>query len=199
MSTVVVEPGDLKAFCGRVMEAAARLLSADCASIQVKVPERPALQLLAETGFVPAATAFWQLVDAGSSSTCGQALSSGQRIIIPDVERDEHLAGTEDLRHMRLCGIRAVQSTPLLSRSGTCVGMLSTHWRRAYQPPAGTLRFLDAMASHVAALMERVALEEALRASEAALRLRVAALEEADREKSKLVAVLLAIVNLSLR
>jgi signal transduction histidine kinase len=190
MSTVVVDGGDLKSFCGRVMDAAAQLLDADCASIQTKDPARPALLLVAARGFVPEATAYWQRVDAGSSSSCGQALSQGQRIIIPDVERDELLAGTEDLRHMRLCGIRAVQSTPLISRSGTPVGMISTHWRRAYQPPAGALRFLDAVASHVAALIERVCVEEALRASEASLRLRVAMLERADREKNNFLAML---------
>jgi signal transduction histidine kinase len=190
MSTVVVDTGDLEAFCGRVMDAAAQILGADCASIQTKVPAQPVLQLLGERGFAPEATAFWQRVDAGSGSTCGQALSRGQRIIVPDVERDEQLAGTEDLRHMRLCGIRAVQSTPLVSRSGACVGMLSTHWRRVYQPPDGALRLLDVVASHVAALMERVAVEEALRASEAALRLRVAALEAADREKNDFLAML---------
>lgn len=190
MSTVVVDAGDLEAFCGRVMDAAARLLGADFASIQTKVPSQPALQLLGERGFAPEATAFWQRVEAGSGSTCGQALSGGQRIIVPDVERDALLAGTEDLRHMRICGIRAVQSTPLVSRSGACVGMLSTHWRRAHQPPEGALRLLDVVATHVAALMERVAVEEALRASEAALRLRVAALEAADREKNDFLAIL---------
>lgn len=190
MSTVVVDAGDLKAFCGKVMDAAAQLLGADCASIQTLIPAQPALQLVTARGFVQEATAFWQRVEAGSSSTCGQALSHGQRIIIPDVERHEQLAGTEDLRHMRLCGIRAVQSTPLLSRSGAPIGMLSTHWRRAYQPPEGSLRFLDAMASHVAALIERVSVEEALRASEAALQVRVAALEQADREKNTFLAML---------
>ena len=190
MSTVVVDAGDLKVFCGKVTEAAAQMLGADYASIQTRIPGQPALQLLGEIGFAAEATAFWQVVDAGSSSTCGQALSHGQRIIVPDVERDEHLAGTEDLRQMRLCGIRAVQSTPLVTRSGACMGMLSTHWRQPYQPPSGALRLLDVVASHVAALMERVAVEEALRAGEAALRLRVAALEAADREKNQFLAML---------
>ena len=190
MSTVVVDPGELEAFCGRVMDAATQLLGADLASIQTKIPGQPALQLVAARGFVGEATAFWRRVDAGSSSTCGQALSRGRRIIIPDVERDEQLAGTEDLHHMRLCGIRSVQSTPLVSRSGAPVGMISTHWRRPYHPPAGALRFLDSVASHVAALVERVSVEQALRASEADLRLRVAALEQADREKNNFLAML---------
>jgi signal transduction histidine kinase len=190
MSTVVVDAGDLKVFCGRVMDAAAQMLGADYASIQTRIPGQPALQLMGEIGFKPEATAFWQRVDAGSGSPCGQALSRGQRIIVPDVESNEQLAGTEDLRQMRLCGIRAVQSTPLVARSGACLGMLSTHWRQTYQPPGGALRLLDVVASHVAALMERVAVEEALRASETALRLRVAALEAADREKNHFLAML---------
>jgi signal transduction histidine kinase len=190
MSTVVVDSGDLQTFCGKVMDAAATMLGADCASIQTKVPAQPALHLLGERGFAPEATAFWQRVEAGSGSACGQALSRGHRILVPDVERDQVLAGTDDLRHLRICGIRAVQSTPLVTRNGACVGMLSTHWRRPYQPPEGVLRLLDVVASHVAALMERVAVEEALRASEAALRLRVAALEAADREKNDFLAVL---------
>lgn len=194
VSAIVVEPDDLKAFCGRIVESTAHLLDADFASIQTKDPARPALQLVAAKGFRPEAAAYWREVDAGSSSSCGQALRSGRRIIVPDVERSESLAGTEDLRHMRLCGIRSVQSTPLLSPSGQPVGMISTHWRREYHPTDEVLRFLDAVAANAAAVIERAAAEqaaqEARRASEAALRLRVAALERVDREKNDFLAML---------
>ena len=66
----------------------------------------------------------------------------------------------------------------------------STHWKHAHQPAEGALRLLDVVSSHVAALMERVAVEEALRGSEAALRQRLAALEAADREKNNFLAIL---------
>jgi len=181
--TVILGSPDLAAFCGTIMDAAAQALGADCASIQAKIPAKPVLQLIAARGFVAEATAYWQQVDAGSSSSCGQALRRGQRIVIPDVERDQLLAGTEDLHHMRLCGIRAVQSTPLFSRSGEPVGMISTHWRREHLASPDTLRFVDAMALHFAELIERVSAQEALR-------LRVAALERADREKNKFLAML---------
>ncbi len=188
--TVILGSADLAAFCGTIMDAAAQALGADCASIQARIPAKPVLQLIAARGFVAEATAYWQQVDAGSSSCCGQALRRGQRIVIPDVERDQLLAGTEDLHHMRLCGIRAVQSTPLLSRSREPVGMISTHWRREHLASPDTLRFVDAMALHFAELIERVSAQEALRAREAALRLRVAALERADREKNEFLAML---------
>jgi signal transduction histidine kinase len=185
----LMEACDLESLCGRVIDVAAELLDADCASLQTRDAQKQQLRLIASKGFVPEAAAFWEWVDAGSSSCCGQALSRGERVIIPDVESDERLAGTEDLRQMRRCGIRAVQSTPLLSRDGAPLGMLSTHWRRSYLPQGELLRFLDALARQIARLLERLEAEEERRAaSEAGLRVRVAALERLDREKSGFLA-----------
>lgn len=172
------------------MDAAIQLLDADFASIQTRDPETAELRLVAARGFAPESAAHWQRVQAGSTTSCGQALSRGERFVIPDVERDELLAGTEDLRHFRLCGIRAVQSTPLLSETGETVGMLSTHWRRERLPSPGELRFLDPLVPTLAALIERASAAEALRTSEAALRQRVEALERADREKNNFLAML---------
>ena len=189
-AALLIEAGDLKSLGGIVVDVAAALLDADCASLQTRIQNPSQLRLLAARGFVAEAAAFWDRVDAGSSSSCGQALSRGARVIIPDVERDEGLAGTEDLRYMRLCGIRAVQSTPLLSRGGDPVGMLSTHWRREYHPSANTLLLIDALAQYVARLIERVAMEDARHASEASLRLRVEALERTDRDKNRFIAMI---------
>ena len=44
------------------------------------------------------------------------------------------MAGSEDLETYRQTGIRAVQSTPLVSRAGRLLGMISTHWRNPHQP-----------------------------------------------------------------
>lgn len=188
--TLLLEAGDLKSLGGKVVDVAATLLGADCASIQTRVQEQAQLRLVAARGFVAEAAAFWDRVDAGSSSSCGQALSRGERVFIPDVERDQRLAGTEDLHYMRLCGIRAVQSLPLLSRAGETVGMLSIHWRREVQPSADMLLLMDALARHVARLIERIAAEEARHASEASLRLRVEALERLDRDKNRFIAMI---------
>ena len=189
-AALLVEAGDLRSLGGSIVAVTATLLDADCASIQTCIEDTSQLRLIAARGFAPEAAAFWDRVDAGSGSSCGQALSRGERLFIPDVERDERLQGTEDLRYMRLCGIRAAQSTPLLSRSGHPVGMLSTHWRREYHPSADTLLLLDALAQYVARLIERLGAEEARHASEASLRLRVEALERIDRDKNRFIAMI---------
>jgi hypothetical protein len=53
-------------------------------------------------------------------------------------------------------GFRAVQSTPLLSRSGTLLGVLSTHFRRPYRLTPEELRRLEQHARRAAAMIERL-------------------------------------------
>ena len=52
-------------------------------------------------------------------------------------------------------GIRAVQSTPLLSRSGALIGVLSTHWRTPHELTVGREYALDVIARRAADFMER--------------------------------------------
>jgi signal transduction histidine kinase len=89
----------------------------------------------------------------------------------------------EEVRMFRRCGIRAVQSTPLLSRSGKLLGVISTHWKQPRQPSERHLRLLDIIARQAADLIERTSAEEALR-------LRAEQLVEADRRKDEFLATL---------
>ena len=69
-----------------------------------------------------------------------------------------------------------MQSTPLVSREGRLVGVISTHWLRPHQPSERDLRLLDILARQAADLIERKQAAEALR--------------EADRRKDEFIAVL---------
>jgi len=62
--------------------------------------------------------------------------------------------------------VRAVQSTPLVSRSGQLLGMFSTHYKAPHRPDDRTLQFLDLLARHAADIIARMQAEEALRESE---------------------------------
>ena len=77
----------------------------------------------------------------------------------------------EDLAAYRETGIRAVQSTPLLSRTGQVVGMISTHWRQVHTPTEHELRTFDVLARQAADLIERRRAEEKLREVQDQLRL----------------------------
>jgi PAS domain S-box-containing protein len=155
------------------MDAAVVVMRSDFASLQMLYPERGEggeLRLLAFRGFNPQAAQFWEWVRADSESTCGVALRTGKRVSAPDVRRCDFMAGTQDLETYLQTGIRAVQTTPLFSRGGTLVGMISTHWREPHQPSERDLRLLDILARQAADLIERKAGEQALRASEAKYR-----------------------------
>jgi PAS domain S-box-containing protein len=86
--------------------------------------------------------------------------------MVPDVEASDFMAGTAALHAYRQSGIRAVQSTPLVSRSGQLLGMISTHWREPHQPTERALRLFDVLARQAADLIERTQIEAALRERE---------------------------------
>ena len=80
------------------------------------------------------------------------------------------MVGTSDLETYLQTGIHAAQTTPLISRSGHLLGMISTHWREPHEPPEAKLRLLDLLARQAADFIERAHAEAALRQSEEQLR-----------------------------
>jgi PAS domain S-box-containing protein len=155
VSTQLIQESDVEALYDQILDAAVVLMRSDFASMQMFHPERGELRLLGFRGFNPTAAAFWEWVRPGSGSTCGAALATGQRSIVADVELSGFMAGSEDLETYRQTGIRAVQSTPLVSRTGTILGMISTHWRRPHEPSERDLHLLDVLARQAADLIER--------------------------------------------
>jgi PAS domain S-box-containing protein len=180
VSTLLVQEGDLDTLHNRILDAAIGLMSADMASLQIFHPEQRELRLLAWRGFHPASAAFWERVRFNSASTCGLALSAGCRVVVPDVETCDAIAGTADLDAYRRSDIRAVQSTPLISRSGQLLGMISTHWREPHQPAEHELRLFDVLARQSADLIERTKAEAALRESEERFRQLASIVEFSD-------------------
>ena len=89
------------------------------------------------------------------------ALERGERVIVEDVRNSPIFAGTPALEVMLAAGAQAVQSTPLISRSGRVLGMFSTHYRHApTRPSERALRQLDILARQAADLIEQKQSEE---------------------------------------
>lgn len=169
LSLEIAHEVDLEGVYEKLVDAAIVIMRSDFASMQEYHANRGArgeLHLLAYRGFTPAAAAHWTWVHANSNCTCGVAYRTLRRVIAPDVEQIEYLRGTPDLACYRETGIRAIQSTPLLSRSGQLVGMISTHWREPHEPSQRDLRLFDILARQAADLIERKFYEEDLRRRE---------------------------------
>jgi len=165
----LVREENVQAVYEKLIDAAVSIMRSDFASLQMLHPERGdggELRLLAFRGFDPQAARFWEWVRTDSKCTCGVALATGQRCIEPDVVNSHFMAGTADQATYLQTGIGAVQSTPLLSRAGNLVGMISTHWKQPHEPAERDLRLLDVLARQAADLIDRKRVEEVLKASE---------------------------------
>jgi PAS domain S-box-containing protein len=149
-----------------IVDAAMELTAADAASIQMLAPDEKSLILLGWRNFHPDSAAFWQLVTAEAGTPCGAALRDMKRVLVTDLETCEFMAGTQHPEECRRSGIRAVQSTPLQSRTGRPLGILSTHWRTPHTPSEDDLRLFDVLARQAADLIERTRAESVVRESD---------------------------------
>lgn len=169
ISVELIGEHDRVALYGKIVDAAVAIARSQFGTMQLLCPlgdpsgHGGELQLLASRGLPPEAVEFWQWVNPAAYSSCTEALKSGSRAIIPDFEHWDEIAGTPDLDAFRQTGIRSAQTTPLLSRTGELLGMISTHWDRPHQPTERDLRLLDILARQAADLLERTIAEEALR------------------------------------
>jgi two-component sensor histidine kinase len=187
ISVALIAEQDRVELYGKIVDAAVTITGSQFGTMQLLCPANDAsghageLQLLCSRGLPSEAVDFWQWVRPSAHSSCTAALKSGGRAIIPDFETWDEIAGTEDLLAFRRTGIRSAQTTPLVSREGRLLGMISTHWDRPHQPSERDLRLLDILARQAADLLERTIGEESLRAREQELASTCAALRETEQ------------------
>lgn len=164
--------GDLGQILGEIVEAAVDLAGADFGNIQLLDPTTGTLRIAAHRGLPDWWLEYWRTVRQGQGS-CGVALEKGERVVVEDVECSPIFAGTPALEIQLRAGIRAVQSTPIVTRAGTALGMFSTFYRQPHRPDKSVFRLLDLLARQASDIIFRARSEAALRESEQRLRLAV--------------------------
>lgn len=171
ISTRLISESTEASLFAQIVEAAMELMGSDAASVQMLAADGESLTLLGWRNFHRTSAAFWQRVTVDAGSTCAVALRDNVRVLVTDVDSCEFMAGTQDLEEYRRSGIRAVQSTPLRSREGRPLGMISTHWHAPHTPTEDDFRLFDVLVRQAADLIERTRAEDALRESEERFRL----------------------------
>ena len=176
VSALLIEGRQIEAVYRRIVDAAVVVMGSDFASLQMLYPERAGgqgeLLLLAHHGFAPESAEAFKWVRMDTGCTCGETLRTRTRTVTSDVESAPFIVGRPGLQGLRQSGIRAVQTTPLISRGdGHLIGMISTHWRRPHMPSEDDLRQFDILARQAADLIEHHLAEEALRQSKQHLEL----------------------------
>jgi GAF domain-containing protein len=169
LSTLSLAGSRLQTLCDYMLEAATAIMHSHCASMQVAEPgdgQTTVLRLLAHRGFHSQSAQHWHYVHMDATTTCGVALRVRQRFCIADIEQWHEIKGSADYAEYHRSAIRAIQSTPLIARSGAVLGMVSTHWRQPYQPSESELRTFDILARQASDFIEARQTEEARRAAD---------------------------------
>lgn len=171
-SAQLIHQDDPRAIYEKILDAAVGIMRSEFASIQMFYPKRGLageLHLLAHRGYTAESAAAWEWIGADHPTTCGMALHTGRRCCVADVETCDWMAGSKDLTFYRQIGLRSLQSTPLNSRSGKKLGMISTGWKRVHEPSQRDLRLLDVLGRQAADVIERKLSEADVRRKEAEL------------------------------
>ena len=128
--------------------------SAAFGNIQIADPVRSSLVLVCQRGFDSAFVTRFSEIRWDSGTVCSQAYRHGTRVFIPDVLSERACA--EVWEAARQCGFRSVQSTPILSLSGSVLGALSTHFTEVRQAlSTGAQVRLDSCAAAAASVIEK--------------------------------------------
>jgi len=160
IGTLCAKEGDDIDGCLRdVLGVAIEISGADKGNIQLLDRESGALRLAAQSGFDQPFVEFFESV-SDDHTACGVALRTKQRVIIEDITKSEIYEGRHSLNAMRDAGVLAVQSLPLLSSTGSILGMISVYFAQTHRPSEQEMRLMDLLARQTADYLERKRVEE---------------------------------------
>ena len=182
------DANDRDACLQEILKVAIEISGADKGNIQLVEGASGRLNLCAQSGFDSPFLDFFK--SERPFTACGRAIETQQRVVVEDVRRSALFVGNPSLQIMSEAGVRAVQSTPLISSAGHVLGVISTHFSTTRRPSEQELRLMDLLARQAADYLERKRVEaerEELLASEHELRQTA---EEANRLKDEFLAIM---------
>lgn len=147
-------PASREELCESALDAALCATGADLGNVQL-LDATGALRIAAQRGFERAFLEFFAEV-RGMESACGVAIMLGRQYAVADVETHALFRGTPAGRAVLAAGVRAVESSPIMSSAGAPLGMLSVHHRQPGTPDECVLALLARIARRVGELLEAV-------------------------------------------
>jgi GAF domain-containing protein len=144
-----------------VLSGALQLQGTSLGNMQLFNPEQHALEIVRQNGFKREFLDFFHHVSTEHSCACGRALQNRSAIVSNDVDQDPDFAPY--LSVMRAAGVRAVQSTPLITSTGKLIGVVSTHFREPGIISAVTMKATEVFARQAAEVFLLIEAEESER------------------------------------
>jgi PAS domain S-box-containing protein len=179
-----VTEGNFQALLEEIVDAAIAVTHAQKGKLQLLKSDSGRLDVVAACGFSKTWWKYFNQVGVSSAATSGQVLQHRRRVIVEDITSSDLFVGTPALSIQLGENVRAVQSTPLISRTGELLGVVSTHFSAPHRPTERELHWLDLLARQAADLIERHRSEEALKRAQEELRRHAVILEEAVADRT---------------
>jgi PAS domain S-box-containing protein len=165
---------ELQPILEETLRTAAALEGADMGLVSLMTAEQSGLTVRTSLGFKPEFLAMADRLAPGRGA-CGTCFLERRRVVVEDVEMDP-IFEPDLLEAARQAGFRGIHSTPLITRSGKIVGVLSTHFRRPHRPSDREKHLIDLCARQAVDFIENARLYDELR--------------ESDRRKDEFLATL---------
>ena len=143
-----------------VLTSAISLQGADFGRVQLFDRDARHLRATMQQGFERAQLEYVEQIDARETSPCAIALRTRSTNEVSDVLNDPGFASMRDL--VARAGYRAVQCTPLRSREGELVGMVSVYFREPHQFSEREKQLADLIGQQAADLVVRNAQQDTL-------------------------------------
>lgn len=133
------------------LDAALGATDAGKGNLQLLCPD--GLRIVTHRGFQAPFLEFFACVGHGSYA-CGAAARAMQPVVVSDVASDPLFANNAGGRMLIDSGVRAVQSTPLISSTGELLGVMSTHFEDRRDLTDHERAAVTTIAGHTASWLE---------------------------------------------
>src|SRR5690349_15896926 len=132
LSAQLLRPTELKSAIELILDGSMEILGATMGDVQIYDAPSQTMKVVAHRGMHQDHIDCLQQLALDPDSPCARARKSGSRVIVEDVESD-----AESQHHRAVAaaaGYRGMQCTPLLSRDGELLGVVSTQFPKRHRP-----------------------------------------------------------------
>jgi signal transduction histidine kinase/ActR/RegA family two-component response regulator len=150
---------DVESVLREVLRAALAVQATGLGLLSLCDPEQPGLRLGVHAGLDDEFLRHVEAVPPGGGA-CGTAFAERRRVVVEDIEVDPIYAPYRDAA--RKAGFRACHSTPLISRRGDTIGVLSVLFEEPHRPSDRETRLMDVYARIAADSIENARLHQRL-------------------------------------
>lgn len=164
ISTLFVRKGNVEGIFDKVIDAACAITGSDMGSVRLVDAKSGHLKIAAQKGFTDP---FQECChdSAVGPCVCDRVMRRKEQIMVADITQSTLIWGKKEVEAHLADGVRSLQLTPMVNRSGELLGILSTYFPVVYHPEERVLKLLHLLASQTADIIERAEKEEALQQS----------------------------------